>query len=789
MPDVNYNYLDFLNPQQRAAVEYKDGPSLIIAGAGSGKTRVLTYKIVDLLMNGFEPYRIMALTFTNKAAREMKERILPLVGAKVSSRLWMGTFHSIFLRILRSHYEAIGFKPGFTIYDTSDTKSLIKLIVKELLLDDKIYKPATLLNIISNAKNAMMSPDQYLQQKDLIESDKRAKRPMTGRIYKLYMERCHIANAMDFDDILYYMNILLRDNPDIRRHYQEFFRYILVDEYQDTNFAQHLIISQLVGDNNKLCVVGDDAQSIYSFRGANINNIINLEKRYPGLRIFKLERNYRSTQNIVNAASSLIAKNTYQLKKNVYSENETGEPIEIVRTYSDIEEAYLVATKISQSVLKNHDSLEEYAILYRTNAQSRVLEEALRKRNINYRIYGGLSFYQRKEIKDIIAYFRLTINPDDDEALRRIINFPARGIGETTMKKIQACATDNLSSIWQIISNLQDYDININTGTQKKISAFSDLIKLFIADNEHSNAFELGQLIYNRTGILTNLAHENTPESISKQENLSELLSGLKDFVESKTEQEENPDISMRAFLSEVMLATDQDEKDEDDEPKVTLMTAHGAKGLEFPHIYVVGVEEELFPSSMSMDSIAQIEEERRLLYVAITRAKTTCTITFAGSRFRNGQTMFTRPSRFLSEIDPKYLKTISSVDIDDHSKERFINPLSNFNTQNTYRKQVNTYGIADTQKRQSNASHIDYIKTSNSRISKITPNRNQSNSKPMHNIHELAIGQKIEHPKLGIGEITGIGNIQGEPSITVDFGIVGVKKLLLKFAKFDLIN
>lgn len=789
MPDVNYNYLDFLNPQQRAAVEYKDGPSLIIAGAGSGKTRVLTYKIVDLLMNGFEPYRIMALTFTNKAAREMKERILPLVGAKVSSRLWMGTFHSIFLRILRSHYEAIGFKPGFTIYDTSDTKSLIKLIVKELLLDDKIYKPATLLNIISNAKNAMMSPDQYLQQKDLIESDKRAKRPMTGRIYKLYMERCHIANAMDFDDILYYMNILLRDNPDIRRHYQEFFRYILVDEYQDTNFAQHLIISQLVGDNNKLCVVGDDAQSIYSFRGANINNIINLEKRYPGLRIFKLERNYRSTQNIVNAASSLISKNTYQLKKNVYSENETGEPIEIVRTYSDIEEAYLVATKISQSVLKNHDSLEEYAILYRTNAQSRVLEEALRKRNINYRIYGGLSFYQRKEIKDIIAYFRLTINPDDDEALRRIINFPARGIGETTMKKIQACATDNLTSIWQIISNIHDYDININTGTKKKISAFSDLIKLFIADNEHSNAFELGQLIYNRTGILTNLAHENTPESISKQENLSELLSGLKDFVESKTEQEENPDISMRAFLSEVMLATDQDEKDEDDEPKVTLMTAHAAKGLEFPHIYVVGVEEELFPSSMSMDSIAQIEEERRLLYVAITRAKTTCTITFAGSRFRNGQTMFTRPSRFLSEIDPKYLKTISSVDIDDHNKERFINPLSNFNTQNTYRKPGNTYGITDPQKRQNDASYIDYIKTSNSRISKITPNRNQSNSKPMHNIHELAIGQKIEHPKLGIGEITGIGNIQGEPSITVDFGIIGVKKLLLKFAKFDLIN
>lgn len=788
MPDVSYNYLDFLNPQQRDAVVYKDGPSLIIAGAGSGKTRVLTYKIVDLLLNGFEPYRIMALTFTNKAAREMKERIIPLVGPKVSSRLWMGTFHSIFLRILRSHYEAIGFKPGFTIYDTSDSKSLIKIIVKELLLDDKVYKPTTLLSIISNAKNAMMSPEQYLQQKDLYESDKLAKRPLTGKIYQMYMERCHIANAMDFDDILYFMNILLRDNPDIRRHYQEFFKYILVDEYQDTNFAQHLIISQLVGDNNKLCVVGDDAQSIYSFRGANINNIINLEKRYPDLHIFKLERNYRSTQNIVNAASSLIAKNTYQLKKDVYSENEIGEPLEIVRTYSDMEEAYLVAAKISQSILQNHDCLEDYAILYRTNAQSRVLEEALRKRNINYRIYGGLSFYQRKEIKDILAYFRLTINPDDDEALRRIINFPARGIGETTMKKIQACATENLVSLWQVINNIQTYNININIGTQKKIATFAGLINLFIADNKESNAYELGQLIYNRTGILSSLAHDNTPESISKQENLSELLSGLKDFVESKLEQEENPDISMRAFLSEVMLATDQDEKEDNNEPKVTLMTAHAAKGLEFPHIYVVGVEEELFPSSMSMDSLAQIEEERRLLYVAITRAKSTCTITFAGSRFRNGQTMFTRPSRFLSEIDPKYVKVVSSVNIDDGNEEKFINPIANFKNRNIGRNSGSD-GFDKGNNNPHNISRPDYGKLAVQKLAKIEKSRFYGDSKPMHTINELTVGQKIEHPKLGIGEIIGMGNIQGEPSITVDFGIVGVKKLLLKFAKFDLIK
>lgn len=763
MEELKYNYLDFLNPQQREAVEYKDGPSLIIAGAGSGKTRVLTYKIVDLLSHGYEPYRIMALTFTNKAAKEMKERIAGLVGPKISQRLWMGTFHSIFLRILRSHSQLLGFKSGFTIYDTADSKSLLKVICKELLLDEKVYKPAVVLNSISNAKNSMISPDQYLQQKELMEYDKRAKRPLTGRIYKEYFERCKRANAMDFDDILFYMNLLLRDNPDICRHYQEFFRYILVDEYQDTNFSQHMIVSQLIGEGNRLCVVGDDAQSIYSFRGANINNIINLEKRYDGLRIFKLERNYRSTQNIVNAASSLISKNTRQLKKNVYSENENGEPLELIRTYSDMEEAYLVASKISQSVLVNHDSLEEYAILYRTNAQSRVLEEALRKRNINYRIYGGLSFYQRKEIKDVLAYFRITVNPDDDEALRRIINYPARGIGETTLKKLQQCAADNLKSLWEILSELQEYTLNINSGTRKKLDDFANLIKVFIADSEKSNAYELAQLIYNRTGILTKLAHDNTPESISKQENLSELLAGLKDFVESNKEENMEADLSMKAFLSEVMLATDQDSKESDSEPKVTLMTVHASKGLEFSHVYIVGVEEDLFPSSMSMDSLAQIEEERRLLYVAITRAKKTCTITFAGSRFRNGQTMLTRPSRFLSELDPQTLRMVSSVDIGEGSGTKFNNPVKTY--------QSRGYNAAPAK---------GFSKVNQSSGSAI---------KPMHTLDELAIGTKIEHLKLGIGEITGMGNIQGEPSITVDFGIMGVKKLLLKFAKFEIIG
>ena len=439
----DYNYLDLLNPQQREAVVYKDGPALVIAGAGSGKTRVLTYKIVDLIRNGYEPYRILALTFTNKAAREMKERITSIVGERIASRLWMGTFHSIFLRILRRHAEEIGFKSGFTIYDTADSRSLIKMIVKDMGLDEKAYKPASIASAISNAKNAMVTPEQYILDRDNYESDRKAKRPLTGEMYRTYCERCKVSNAMDFDDILVYMNLLMRDFPDVRRHYQEFFRYILVDEYQDTNFAQHLIISQLAGAQNRLCVVGDDAQSIYSFRGADINNILTLERRYPGLKIFKLERNYRSTQNIIDAAGSLISKNTRQMKKNVFSKNDKGEPIAVVKTYSDMEEAFMVANMISKSKFTNHDSYDEYAVLYRTNAQSRVLEESLRKRNIPYRIYGGLSFYQRKEVKDMIAYFRLSVNPDDDEALKRVINYPARGIGETTLKKLHSSASEN----------------------------------------------------------------------------------------------------------------------------------------------------------------------------------------------------------------------------------------------------------------------------------------------------------------------------------------------------------
>ncbi|MEZ3533334.1 MAG: UvrD-helicase domain-containing protein [Muribaculaceae bacterium] len=772
----DYNYLDLLNPQQREAVVYKDGPALVIAGAGSGKTRVLTYKIVDLIRNGYEPYRILALTFTNKAAREMKERITSIVGERIASRLWMGTFHSIFLRILRRHAEEIGFKSGFTIYDTADSRSLIKMIVKDMGLDEKAYKPASIASAISNAKNAMVTPEQYILDRDNYESDRKAKRPLTGEIYRTYCERCKVSNAMDFDDILEYMNLLMRDFPDVRRHYQEFFRYILVDEYQDTNFAQHLIISQLTGTQNRLCVVGDDAQSIYSFRGADINNILTLERRYPGLKIFKLERNYRSTQNIIDAAGSLISKNTRQMKKNVFSENDKGEPIAVVKTYSDMEEAFMVANMISKSKFTNHDSYDEYAVLYRTNAQSRVLEESLRKRNIPYRIYGGLSFYQRKEVKDMIAYFRLSVNPDDDEALKRVINYPARGIGETTLKKLHSSASENGKSIWQVITSFDLKSVGLNAGTVGKIAGFRNLIQEFIDDNvSGSNAFELGQLIYNRTGILTLLAHDSTPESISRQENLSEIIAGLKDFVDIR-EQTGEGDVDMRAFLSEVMLATDQDEKDDDNLPKVTLMTVHAAKGLEFKHVYVVGVEEDLFPSSMSQDSLAQVEEERRLLYVAITRAKSTCTLTYAGSRFRNGQTVLTSPSRFLGDIDTRFLHLQLSSNISEETGS-FVNPLKSYKNYNS---------VASAKPLYSNAGASAARSSGMKKLSSIS---SAPGIKPQHTASELSPGSIIVHDKLGRGTVVKIDSLSGEDTITVDFGVIGIKKLLLKFAKFSIVK
>lgn len=785
----DYNYLDLLNEQQRAAVEYQDGPALVIAGAGSGKTRVLTYKIVDLIRHGYEPYRILALTFTNKAAREMKERILDAVGEKVASRIWMGTFHSIFLRILRRHADLLGFKSNFTIYNATDSKSLVKMIVKDMGLDEKIYKPSTIAAIISNAKNALISPEQYLADRGFTDADIRSKRPMTGRIYAAYVNRCRVADAMDFDDILVYMNILLRDFPDVRRHYQDFFRYILVDEYQDTNFAQHLIVTTLAQEHKHLCVVGDDAQSIYSFRGANISNILSLDRQYPDLKTFKLERNYRSTQNIINAAGSLIRKNIHQIPKNVFSEKEEGRPIKIVKTYSDVEEAFMVVNMISESKNLRRDSLDDYAILYRTNAQSRVLEEKLRSRNMPYRIYGGLSFYQRKEVLDALAYFRLCVNPDDDESLRRIINFPARGIGDTTLKKLQGAAMRGEVSIWKVISNPEKYSLDVNSGTLKKLNAFKELISGFIEDMESgSNAFQLGQLIINRTGMLTLYMHDRTPENISRQQNIMELLAGLEDFTSMR--QETGEDSGMSEFLSQASLATDQDTDDDGNEPKITLMTVHASKGLEFKHVYIVGVEEELFPSAMCLDSAEGVEEERRLLYVAITRAMETCTLTYASSRFRNGSTAFMRKSRFLEDIDPRYMDVRSSAVVGLPESRGTKEAVRRY--QDSRNKQDSGYGYRRGDSTQGLRPHGPFMPSSRP-VDRTTIHTTASTAADgmnlgLHKLNELSKGNRIIHSRFGKGTIADLIVDSNEEMIIVDFDQEGRKKLMLRFAKFAII-
>jgi DNA helicase-2/ATP-dependent DNA helicase PcrA len=763
------DYLSKLNTQQRDAVSYLDGPQLVIAGAGSGKTRVLTYKIVHLLAHGYEPWRIIALTFTNKAAREMRERISALVGEEISSKLWMGTFHSIFARILRINAERIGFNSSYTIYDTADSKSLIKSIIKDMDLDEKIYKPVTVLNAISMAKNALISPQDYANDRELMQSDIRAKRPRIAELYRAYFNRCRVADAMDFDDLLYYTNILFRDNPDILHHYQEYFKYVLVDEYQDTNFAQHLIVSQLCNQSQNLCVVGDDAQSIYSFRGANIRNILNLRKSYPNLAVFKLEQNYRSTQTIINAANTLIAKNVNQIPKAVFSENNIGDRIEVIKSFSDYEEGYLVANRISQLKMKTGDSYEDFAILYRTNAQSRIMEEALRKRNIPYRIYGGLAFYQRKEIKDALAYMRLTVNPDDDEALKRVINTPARGIGDTTIKKLVGAAMQHRVSIWQAINNPDKYELGINSGTKKKITGFADLIRSFIdASIKGENADELTRRIISDTRLLASLISDNTPESISKQENLQELLNGVRQFVADKVEQGDET-TSLSDFLGEVSLATDQDSKDDDTTERITMMTIHAAKGLEFGNVFIVGVEEELLPSAMSMGSPDEIEEERRLLYVALTRAKRFCVISYASSRYQNGQTKSCSPSRFLRDIDTNYLKFAAGS-------------TSSSSSFNNYR---DSYHSAP---RQTNR-YAEPIVTNRPTFQQPKSNvQTQVDGASTHYASELQAGMKIEHVTFGHGTIIDVDTSRTDHAIIVDFGNGDKRKLLLKYAKFRIL-
>lgn len=660
--------LNDLNESQRKAVEYIDGPSLVIAGAGSGKTRVLTYKIAYLLQQGVKPWSIMALTFTNKAAREMKERIGKLVGQELAQHLYMGTFHSIFSRILRAEAQHIGFTNNFTIYDESDSRSLIKTIVKEMGLDEKVYKPASVHSRISMAKNNLMSAENYARDKELYQADQRAKMPCVGEIFITYVQRCKQANAMDFDDLLTLTFKLFQEHEDIRKKYADRFDFLLVDEYQDTNHAQMRIVMQLCKEKERVCAVGDDSQSIYSFRGANIDNILSFQSRFKEARLFKLEQNYRSTQSIVEAANSLIKHNSNQIPKHVYSKNDKGESLIYKPAYSDKEEALIVCREIKRIKRQDDCQYSDFAILYRTNAQSRSFEEEFRKQGIPYRIYGGLSFFQRKEIKDVIAYFRLVANPDDEEAFKRIINYPARGIGNTTLAKIATCALDNHVSFWQVISSPEHYGLGVNKGTLAKLESFRLMISGFVEKSASMNAFDLGDTIVKESGISADIYKSGSrdPEDLARQENLEELLGGMQSFVEECREEGREQEAYLTDYLQGVALLTDLDSKGDDDEPRVSLMTVHASKGLEFPTVFVVGLEENIFPSAI-VSTLRELEEERRLLYVAITRAEKHCVLTSAKNRFRYGKMEFGNPSRFIKEIDSAFIQEDSEMPHDDN--------------------------------------------------------------------------------------------------------------------------
>lgn len=775
-------YLNKLNESQREAVEYNEGPSLVIAGAGSGKTRVLTYKIAYLVHLGLAPQSILALTFTNKAAREMKERIAAITGDQTARRLWMGTFHSIFSRILRYEAEHIGYPSNFTIYDTTDSKSLLKAIIKEMQLDDKVYRLGMVQSRISNAKNALVTWKAYEQSKELMQHDIDSKVPLLREIYKRYQNRCQQAGAMDFDDLLLQTNILFRDHPQVLEKYRSFFQFVLVDEYQDTNFAQHLIVQRLCEQHRRICVVGDDAQSIYSFRGANIDNILQFKNQYPGCRIFKLERNYRSTQNIVNAANSLIHKNKEQIHKNVYSEKEEGSKVRISASYSDYEEGYAVASAINELRLRKDYDYADFAILYRTNAQSRILEEALRKRGIPYKIYGGLSFYQRKEIKDIISYLRLIVNPHDEEAFKRVINYPSRGIGDTTVNKVISAATENNVSLWTVLNAPIDYALPINSGTAKKLTDFREMIERFIEQNTRLSAEEMAAIVVKESGIVSSLFQDHSVEGISKQENLQELLKGIAEFCELRRE-EGVEQVSLADFLSEVSLLTDQDNDKDEQANKVTMMTVHAAKGLEFKNVFVVGLEEELFPSSMSKDNPRAVEEERRLFYVAITRAEENCVLTYAKSRFRNGQSAMCSPSRFLKDIDVRFLDVPadSSADTFAAARERFQRPAftSPFQQPRAVEKEEPSFisPVAQAQQRQ----RLIKVETTTS-----TP---ASSSAPASDLSGLRVGAKVRHDRFGEGEVIAIEGDGGNAKATVAFTHFGQKQLLLKFARLTIIG
>ena len=784
MPD----YIEELNEGQRNAVLYNDGPSLVIAGAGSGKTRVLTYKIAYLLENGYQPWNILALTFTNKAAREMKERIARQVGPERARHLWMGTFHSMFLRILHVEAGHIGFTSQFTIYDTADSKSLIRSIIKEMGLDEKVYKPGMVQARISNAKNHLVSPAGYANNKEAYEGDRAAKVPALRDIYQRYWERCRQADAMDFDDLLFYTFLLVRDHPEVLARYQEQFRYILVDEYQDTNFAQHSIVLQLAKNHQHVCVVGDDAQSIYSFRGADIDNILYFTKVYPDTKVFKLEQNYRSTQTIVRAANSLIEKNQWQIRKEVFSEKEKGEAIGVYQAYSDVEEGDIVVNKIAELRREKRYAYSDFAILYRTNAQSRIFEEAMRKRSMPYRIYGGLSFYQRKEIKDVIAYFRLIVNPNDEEAFKRIINYPARGIGDTTVGKIIAAATGHNVSLWTVLCEPLAYGLNFNKGTVGKLQAFRELISAFITDAAEKNAYEIGADIIRQSGIINDVCQDSSPENLSRKENIEELVNGMSDFC-AQRQEEGNPNVLLGDFLSEVSLLTDQDSDKDGDDEKITLMTVHSAKGLEFKNVFVVGMEENLFPSGMVGDSPRALEEERRLFYVAITRAEEHCFLSYAKTRFRYGKMEFGSPSRFLKDIDVRFLRLPQDAGMFRRVEEE----AAVFRRENARGfapdKEDTPYGgkerVSVRPKQQIIAPTVPR------NLKRVAPSANTASTSPSAgaSANRVQQGQLIEHERFGLGEVLKVEGEGDNAKATIRFKNAGDKQLLLRFARFKVIG
>ena len=789
--------LNDLNEAQRAAVEYIDGPSLVIAGAGSGKTRVLTYKIAYLLSKGMKPWSIMALTFTNKAAREMKERIGRLVGDDLAQHLYMGTFHSIFSRILRAEAEHIGFNNNFTIYDETDSRSLIKAIVKEMGLDDKSYKPAAVHARISMAKNNLVSAESYASDAAIFEQNKRAQMPELGKIFVAYVQRCRQANAMDFDDLLVLTYRLFREHEEIRQKYAARFDYILVDEYQDTNHVQMSIVMQLCKEKLRVCAVGDDSQSIYSFRGANIDNILNYQKQLKGTRLFKLEQNYRSTQTIVKAANSLIKFNRNQIKKDVYSENAVGEKLQYKPAYSDKEEAVIVAKDIKRIKRQDDCGYHDFAILYRTNAQSRSFEEEFRKQGIPYRIYGGLSFYQRKEIKDIIAYFRLVANPDDEEAIKRIINYPARGIGATTVMKIADCAHQNQVSFWEVIGEPAHYGLNVNKGTLAKLDNFRLLISSFIERSHTTDVYELGDAIIKESGISQDIMSGRDADDLARQENLEEFLSGMSAFVEERREEGRMDEAFLTDYLQDVALLTDADSEGAKDEPRVSLMTVHAAKGLEFATVFIVGLEENIFPSPLAAMSVRELEEERRLLYVAITRAEKHCILTNAKNRFRYGKMEFDNPSRFIDEIDA------SLIEAQDEMNGSYFGGGSSYDRSASYGER-SSYGggygkrMPWDQKRRISDRDEDVPEwkrvTSQFRpdpkpASDTSSSSYSSSSSSGSSFGALKEGCKIEHQRFGVGIVRKIEGQGENAKATVEFQNSGVKQLLLKYAKYTILN